>query len=242
MTFLDELSFGFSKKLPLILQTEATECGLACLGMIAGYHGYRTDLATLRRQFPVSLKGATLANLMQIASDLALTTRPLKLELTDLDKLQLPCILHRNFNHFVVLTDVSTTSITIFDPAFGERKMAMQAVSQAFTGVALEVWPNPDFRPQQKKQTIQLRQLMGQVKGLGRSLGQILIFALALEVLALVSPFFMQWVIDNVIVAADRDLLATLAIGFAIVMLMQQVISVMRSWVIMYMSTTLNVQ
>jgi ATP-binding cassette subfamily B protein RaxB len=242
MTILDELSFGFSKKIPLILQTEATECGLACLGMIAGYHGHRTDLATLRRQHPVSLKGATLATLMQIASGLALTTRPLKLELADLDKLKLPCILHWNFNHFVVLSEVGPASITIFDPAFGERKIAMTAASEAFTGVALEVWPNPDFRPQENKQTIRLRQLMGQVSGLGRSLSQVLIFALALEVLALVSPFFMQWVIDNVIVAADRDLLVTLAIGFLIVMLMQQVISVMRSWVIMYMSTTLNVQ
>ena len=242
MTFLDELSFGFSKKIPLILQTEATECGLACLGMIAGYHGHRTDLATLRRQYPISLKGATLGNLMQIASQMELATRPLKLDLEDLDKLRLPCILHWNFNHFVVLTEVTNAAITISDPALGIRKIAMTAVSKAFTGVALEVWPNPDFKPQVRKPAIKLRHLMGQVKGLGRSLGQILVLALALEVLALVSPFFMQWVIDDVIVAADRDLLATLAIGFAILMLMRQIIGVMRSWVIMYMSTTLSVQ
>ncbi|AXI03532.1 peptidase domain-containing ABC transporter [Aquirhabdus parva] len=242
MTFLDELSFGFSKKLPLILQTEATECGLACLGMVAGFYGHRTDLATLRRSYPISLKGATLANLIQIANRLELATRPLKLELEDLDQLKLPCILHWDFNHFVVLKEVHSGSVIIYDPAFGSRKLSMNEVSKSFTGVALELWPNPDFKKKEEVQAVRLRELMGHVKGLWRSLSQILLLALALEVFALVSPFFMQWVIDNVIVTADRDLLATLAIGFGILMLMQQAVSVMRSWVIMYMGTTLNVQ
>src|SRR5471030_181774 len=98
---LDRLSFGFNAKLPLILQTEATECGLACLGMVAGFHGYRTDMATLRRKFPISLKGATLANLIRIADQLELATRPLKLDMEDLGQLKLPCILHWNLNHFI---------------------------------------------------------------------------------------------------------------------------------------------
>ncbi|WP_410209487.1 peptidase domain-containing ABC transporter [Aquirhabdus sp.] len=242
MTFLDELSFGFSKKLPLILQTEATECGLACLGMVAGFYGHRTDLATLRRSYPISLKGATLANLIQIANRLELATRPLKLELEDLDQLKLPCILHWDFNHFVVLKEVHSGSVIIYDPAFGSRKLSLSEVSKSFTGVALELWPNPEFKKKEEIQAVRLRELMGHVKGLWRSLSQILLLALALEVFALVSPFFMQWVIDNVIVTADRDLLATLAIGFGILMLMQQAVSVMRSWVIMYMGTTLNVQ
>ncbi len=242
MTFLDELSFGFSKKLPMILQTEATECGLACLGMVASFYGHRTDLATLRRSYPISLKGATLANLIQIANRLEMATRPLKLELEDLDQLKLPCILHWDFNHFVVLKEVHSGSVTIYDPAFGIRKLSMGEVSKSFTGVALELWPNPEFKKKEEVQSIKLRELMGHVKGLWRSLSQILLLALALEVFALVSPFFMQWVIDNVIVTADRDLLATLAIGFGILMLMQQAVSVMRSWIIMYMGTTLNVQ
>jgi ATP-binding cassette subfamily B protein RaxB len=83
---------------------------------------------------------------------------------------------------------------------------------------------------------------MGRITGMGRSFIQILLLAMALEVLALVSPFFMQWVIDNVIVAADRDLLSTLAIGFGLLMLIQQAIAAVRSWVIIYMGTTLNIQ
>lgn len=242
MSYIDEISFGFGSKIPLILQTEATECGLACLGMVAGYHNYRTDLATLRRQFPISMKGSTLAHLIQIATRLELATRALKLELDGLGQLKLPCILHWNFNHFVVLKEVGPKSITIHDPAFGIRKLSFDEVSKSFTGVALELWPNPGFKPQKPPLTIKLRNLMGRVTGISRSFAQILMLALSLEIFSLVSPFYLQWVIDNVIVSSDHDLLSTLAIGFGLLMLMQQAVSVIRSWVIMYMGTTLNVQ
>ena len=242
MSFLDKISFGFRKKLPLILQTEAAECGLACLGMIASFHGFNTDLASLRQRFPISLKGATLVHLIQIANRLQLTTRPLKLDLEHLSQLKLPCVLHWNFNHFVVLHAVGPKSIEIHDPAFGARTIGMDEVSRSFTGVALEVWPNQEFRQAEERNPVRLRELMGRVTGLGRSFTQILLLAFALEVFTLVSPFYMQWVVDNVIVSADRDLLTTLALGFGLLMLMQQAVSGIRSWVIMYMGTTLNVQ
>ena len=242
MSFLDDLRFGFAPALPMVLQTEATECGLACLVMVASYHGYRSDLATLRRRFSISQKGATLSQMLRIAGELELATRPLKLDLDDLPQLKLPCILHWNFNHFVVLKEVGRNSVTIHDPALGARKLSMAQFSAAFTGVALELWPDTRFEPQEQKQTIRLRALLGRVSGLGRSCAQVLALALALEVFALISPFFMQWVIDNVIVSADRDLLATLAIGFGLLMLVQQALSAVRAWVILYLGTTLNVQ
>ena len=242
MSLLERLSFGLRRKLPLILQTEATECGLACIAMIAGYHGLRTDLATLRRIFLVSVKGSTLGHLMQMAHALNLTTRPVKLELEDLAQLRRPCILHWNFNHFVVLEAVGSNTVTVHDPAFGRRRLRLEEVSGQFTGVALELWPNPGFQPASLRQRIRLRDLMGHVSGLWRSLGQVLLLAATLEVFALVSPFFLQWVIDNVVVSGDRDLLTTLALGFGLLMLMQQGIGTLRSWVIMHLSTTLNLQ
>lgn len=242
MSFFDALSFGLRRKLPQILQTEAAECGLACIAMIAGYYGLRTDLATLRRLFLVSIKGSTLGQLMHMAQSLNLATRPVKLELEDLPQLRLPCILHWNFNHFVVLKAVDRTTVTLHDPAFGLRRLKLDEVSEQFTGVALELWPNTEFKPVTLKQRVKLRQLMGHVTGLYHSLGQILLLAASLEIFALVSPFFLQWVIDNVIVSGDRDLLTTLALGFGLLMLMQQGIAAVRSWVIMHMATTLNIQ
>lgn len=242
MSFFNDLSHDFGARLPLILQSEATECGLACLAMVAGYHHYRIDLATLRRRFPVSLKGSTLAGLIQVAGKLGIATRPLKLGMEHLHQLKLPCVLHWNFNHFVVLKEVRSKSVVLYDPALGIRTVPLDEVSTSFTGVALELWPSPSFKPAKARQTIKLRGLMGRVTGLAASLGQVLLLALALEVFALVAPFYLQWVIDNVIVSADRDLLSTLAIGFALLMLMQQTVGAIRAWVILYMGTTLNLQ
>jgi ATP-binding cassette subfamily B protein RaxB len=242
MSFLNQLSFGFGRKLPVILQTEASECGLACLAMVSNYHGFRTDLATLRRLFLISIKGTTLNYLMTMAQAVGFTTRPVKLELEDLRDLRRPCILHWNFNHFVVLKEVGSRHVVIHDPAMGLRKLSFDEVSAAFTGVALELWPNPGFKRVTFKQSIKLRDMMGHVTGLYRSMGQILLLALSLEVFALVSPLYMQWVVDHAIVAADDDLLTTLAIGFGLLMLMQQAVTTVRAWVIMHMATTLNVQ
>ena len=242
MSFLNQLSFGLGRTLPIALQTEASECGLACLVMVSNYHGFRTDLATMRRLFLISIKGTTLSHLMGMAQAVGFTTRPVKLELEDLKDLRRPCILHWNFNHFVVLKEVGARHVVIHDPAMGIRKLSFEEVSAAFTGVALELWPNPGFKQVTFKQSVKLRDMMGHVTGLYRSMGQVLLLALALEVFALVSPFYMQWVVDHVLVSADRDLLTTLALGFGLLVFMQQAISTVRAWVIMHMSTTLNVQ
>lgn len=85
---------GLSGRLPEIRQAAASECGLACLAMVASYYGRQTDLGTLRREYPVSLKGATLAMVMQIAARLGLSSRPLRLELDHLRSLRVPAILH----------------------------------------------------------------------------------------------------------------------------------------------------
>jgi len=166
MPFLNELSLGFSPTLPVILQTEATECGLACLAMVASFHRHHTDLMTLRRRFSISLKGATLSDVIQIAQKLNMGTRPIKLDLEELDQLKLPCILHWNFNHFVVLKEVNAKTVVIHDPAIGARTLSWGEVSASFTGVALEIWPGAEFKPAKKIPTIRLRQLMGRVSGL----------------------------------------------------------------------------
>ena len=242
MDYLEKLSFGFNKKLPVILQTEVAECGLACLAAVLAYHGHRTDLRTLRQKCPLSLKGANLAHIVRFANELNLTSRALRLELHELDHLKLPCILHWDLNHFVVLRSVGKDAVSIMDPAVGLRKVKLEEVSRKFTGVALELWPNTHFEEKEEKQKIRLMLLLKGVSGIKRSLVQVLVLAAALEVFALVSPFFMQWVIDHVIVTADRNLLTTLVLGFGLLMIVQQLIGLLQSWVGMHLATTLNIQ
>ncbi len=238
---LDALSFG-AGRVPVILQTEAAECGLACLAMVAAPHGLRTDLPTLRQRFSLSLKGATVADLVRMADELRLTARAVRAEMAHLPQLQLPCVLHWDLNHFVVLTELTRKGAVIHDPARGVRRMPLAELSTHFTGVVLELSPAPDFQPRTERQAVTLRQLLGHVTGLKRSLGQIFVLALALEVFMLLSPFFLQWVVDGVLVSADRDLLVTLGIGFALLVLLQVATGAIRSWAVLYLSATLNLQ
>jgi len=235
------LGLGISR-VPVILQTEAAECGLACLAMVASAHGHRTDLPSLRRRFSLSAKGATLGDLVRMADALQLNSRALRAELDELAQLQTPCILHWDLNHFVVLVSFKRGIALIHDPARGMRRLGLDEVSRHFTGVALELQPAPGFLPVQERQRITLRQLLGPVTGLKRSLAQILVLALALEGFVLLSPFFMQWVVDGVVVSGDRDLLLTLAIGFGLLVLIQVATAAARSWAVLVLSATLNLQ
>jgi ATP-binding cassette subfamily B protein RaxB len=229
-------------KLPLLLQTEAAECGLACVGMVASYHGLKTDLPTMRQRFALSLKGASMADLLRLAEELQLNPRAMRAEMEHLDQLELPCILHWDMNHFVVLAKVRRGRAVIHDPARGIRTMPLAELSRHFTGVVLELTPRTDFRPRTERQRVSLRQLLGRVTGLKRSLGQIFVLALALEIFMLLSPFFLQWVVDGALVSADRDLLVTLGIGFTLLVLIQVGTAAIRSWAVLHLSSSLNLQ
>ena len=242
MAAIAGLDFGTRRRLPVFLQTEAAECGLASLGMVASFHGHRVDLAGLRRRFTLSLKGATLAYLMQAAGRLHLAPRALRLELGELPKLRTPCILHWDLNHFVVLASAGPREAVIHDPAAGVRRLPMAEVSRHFTGVALELVPTAEFRPVDDRRRVRLRDLTGPVTGLARSLAQVLLLALALQAFALLAPFYMQWVVDGAVVSADRDLLTVLGLGFLLLAVVQVAVGALRSWVVLYLGTTLNLQ
>jgi len=227
---------------PSILQSEATECGLACLAMVAAFWGHRIDLASMRRRFPVSLKGTTLKSLISMARAMSLQSRPLKLGLNNLDKLKLPCILHWDMNHFVVLTDVDRNGVVIQDPAVGTRRMSMEQVSKHFSGVALELTPDSDFRKVDDTVKFSLVGLMGRVVGLRRGLTQLMLIGVAMQVCSLVLPFYLQWVVDEAIVAGDRSLITVLGSGFLLLVVMQTAMSAFRSWVTTVLATNLNFQ
>jgi ATP-binding cassette, subfamily B, bacterial CvaB/MchF/RaxB len=243
MAMRDALSLGLgSGRVPVILQTEAAECGLACLAMVAAAHGHRVDLPTLRRRFSVSLKGVTLVDMARMSDQMLLLSRALRAEMDDLPQLQMPCVLHWDLNHFVVLVAVRRGVAIIHDPAHGQRRLKLDEVSRHFTGVVLELQPAPGFAPASERQRITLRQLLGPVHGLRRSLGQIFLLALALEAFVLLSPFFMQLVVDDVLVSADTDLLVTLGIGFALLVVVQAATAAVRSWSVLVLSAQLNLQ
>jgi len=232
----------FGRRVPMILQTEAPECGIACVAMIASYHGLRTDLSAMRLRLAPSMKGVTLQHIAAIADTLKMSFRGVQAPMSALGMLRLPAILHWDMNHFVVLTRVDGGKITVMDPARGKRILALDEVSRHYTGVAAELTPATGFAARDEREKVSVWQLFGSAQGLQGTIGQILILSITLEVFAIASPFFVQIVVDRVVVGRDEDLLTVLGIGFALLAMMQVAVTAVRGWLGVYLSTMLNVR
>jgi len=236
------LNFGGQGRLPVIQQTEAAECGLACLAMISSYHGRRIDLNTLRRRHPVSLKGATLRALVQVASQMHFVSRPLRFELGHLKRLQMPTIVHWDMSHFVVLKSVTSRGILVHDPALGKRFYPIAEASKHLTGVALELSPSEGFRPKDERARLPFSTFWTQLHGSRHALIQILILSAFLEIFVIASPFYLQLTIDEVVARGDSDLLIVLALGFGLLGAIKVGTTAIRSLVILVVQNVLHFQ
>ncbi len=239
---INKLDMHLRHRVPLVHQTESSECGLACLAMICGNYGKNIDMIALRQQFNLSARGATLAGLTRIAEQLGLTTRPLSLPLNQICSIKMPCILHWEFNHFVVLVSVNRTRAILHDPARGRRTINLEELSDSFTGVALEVWPSSEFTANTVLSRLSLSKLMSSVHGLKRTLGKIFCLSLVIEAISLMIPIGTQLVMDHAIPAGDYSLVSVICIGLILFLLLQTAVSMLRAWSSLVMSTLINVQ
>ena len=210
--------------------------------MIANAHGQHWHLMDLRHKFPQSLKGANLKQLIDHSLVLGFNARPVRLELEELHQLRMPCILHWDLNHFVVLQKINGNKITLLDPALGIRVVSHAEVSQHFTGIALELTPQADFKITPPPKAFPLSMLTGKLQGFGKSALQILALALVLELFAIFMPMFNQAVVDDVLTSGDHELLSVLVAGFAIILLIQSALSYARSWWVMVLSQSVSIQ
>ena len=227
---------------PVILQSEAPECGIACIAMIASHHGHLTDLSAMRLRLSPSLKGVTLKHLAQIGEAMGMTSRGVQVPLESLGKLNLPAILHWDMNHFVVLTEISGRKLTVHDPARGKRVLTVDEASKHFTGVAMEFTPTQTFRKTDERERIRSWQLLGVASGLKGTIAQILMLSFALEVFAIAMPFFLQLVVDRVVVGRDKDLLTVLGLAFIVLVVISVAVTAVRAWVGVYLSTNINLK
>lgn len=235
-----DLGFLTRSRVRLVRQTEIAECGLASLTMIANYHGLDIDLGTMRRRFAPSLRGAALRSLIGLADKIGLTPRAVKLPLGQLAHLHVPCVLHWDMNHYVVLERVKGDKALVHNPDGRSAWMPMSEVSHHFTGVALELRPSDDFETGQQRERLKLSQLWRRMTGMKRALAQVLVLSLVLQAFVLASPYYMQIAIDNALPALDSDLLAVLALGFGLFTLINAGASLLRSFVLLVAGTSLG--
>ncbi|RHW75540.1 peptidase domain-containing ABC transporter [Colwellia sp. RSH04] len=243
---ITHLNFSTNKTVPFILQSEIAECGLASMAMIASFHGHKLDMPAMRKRFSANLKGMNLQQLIELADSLGLASRALQCPIDEVYKLATPCILHWDLNHFVVLTKVSgkgqSAKFSVNDPAVGKRTLTIDELSKHFTGICLELTPTSKFEVKEEQAKMKFTQLWSSMSGLKGGLFKLIGLSLVLQLFALMTPYYMQWVVDEVLISFDKPLLTVLAIGFALIAIISVVTNAVRSWLILRLSSLLNMQ
>jgi len=239
---MSSFEWPWTRRLAPILQSEAAECGLASLAMVARHFGHRVDLAGLRRRFAGSLDGLNLRQLMAAASALDLAPRAVRLEVEELGQLALPAILHWDLNHFVVLEAVAAKHAVVLDPARGRVRVALSAIGRHFTGVALELHPSADFKPIEAQVQTRLTDLWSQLANFRPAIVQVLALSLLVQLASLASPLFMQIVVDDAVNQSDGSLLVVVLLGFGFIYVLQSVTRFLRTWVTVCLGQSLTFQ
>lgn len=229
------------RKTPMVLQSEAMECGLACMSMTMATFGRSLDLGALREKYPVSLRGMSVARMMDIADKEGFLLTAYEAGAGDLGPLKLPGILHWKGQHFVVLTRYELgKSVTIHDPAVGIRNLTWSQFEDGFSGVACDIEPLASMKQETKASRLPMFSLVKQTFGYKEMLLKMLLLAFLAEGLLMVSPLLLQTVVDEVIPVRDDKLLWALGVGFAGLAILKAGMTLVRSWLSMALTGMLS--
>ena len=202
------------RRIPVVRQLSATECGSACLAMVLSYFGKTVPPDELRSIMGVGRDGASALSILNAASWYGLRGRGVKLELDELQWLTPGAILHWEFNHFVVFERVRGGTIEIVDPALGRRRVPLEQFGRSFTGVALLLEQSDAFEPNVPG----ARPIWRQVRSIIAESGQwsrIIVVSLLLELFALALPVLTGAIVDRVVPRGDMHLLGVFCVGLA---------------------------
>ena len=226
--------------LPVIRQVQLSECGHVCIAMVSAYHGHHIDLQSLRAIQEPTINGSTLLHVMQILEQLKFQTRAIRVDVKALEQVQCPAILHWNMNHFVVLKSMHSNHAIIHDPSLGKRKVSLNELSNAFTGIVLEVEKAPDFTPIQSAQKLRFLDILKGIEGLKSSLIVLLLLSFTIEVFALINPIFMQYITDNVLGSSSLNNLYVVASGFIFLICCHTGVEYLRSHFTIFLTNTIS--
>lgn len=192
------------KKTPTVFQMEATECGAASLSMIFGYFGKFLPLEQMRIETGVSRDGCNAGNIMRAAKRYGLECKGFRKEPEALREIETPCIIHWNFNHFVVFEGFKKGYAYLNDPAVGRRKLTMEELDEGFTGIILTFKLTEAFEREKLKNTT-WSLIAGRLKGQYGVLFKLFYVGLLLVFPGLVLPALSQIFIDDILIGGYTD-------------------------------------
>jgi ATP-binding cassette, subfamily B, bacterial CvaB/MchF/RaxB len=230
------------KSVPLVLQQEAAECGLACLSMVAQYFGAQAQIEDLRSRFEVSSRGTSLQDIAKWADQIGINARCIELTADELKQLTTPAVLHWAGNHWVVLTRVDSKGLQIQDPAQGERWVGWREAREHFSGFAADFVQRAHILRTPPKPRLQFGSLMRSFPGMWGAVFQLFMVSVVLEIIALLTPYYTQIVMDHVLVTGDRDLLTIVALGTGFLLVFQTAFTAIRGWAGVVLSQNVGFQ
>jgi NHLM bacteriocin system ABC transporter peptidase/ATP-binding protein len=228
------------RRTPTILQMEALECGAACLAMIFASYGLWIPLEQLRVACGVSRDGSKAGNILKAARRFGFVAKGFRKEPATLHELPMPCIIHWNFNHFVVLEGIDRGRVHINDPAVGRRQIGMAELDAAFTGVVLALVPSKEFKKAGSKPRA-LRILLRELSGSKPAVALLLAISVALVVPGIAIPAFSKIFVDDILIQhADRWFIPLL-IGMAVTAIARALVTACQQSLLLRLETKLTV-
>ena len=191
-------------KTPTVYQMEATECGAASLAMVLGYFGKSLPLEKLRIETGVSRDGCNMKNIMRAGKKFGLEVHGYRKDLDGLFELPVPCIIHWNFNHFVVWEGRKGDVCYINDPAQGRRKLTVEDIDDCFTGVVLTFALTDAFEKSHESETMRSF-VMQRLKGQLGAVNALVCLGFFLMIPGIVVPVFSKVFIDDILLGGNDD-------------------------------------
>jgi NHLM bacteriocin system ABC transporter peptidase/ATP-binding protein len=228
------------RRTPTVLQMEAVECGAAALAMVLAHHGAWIPLEQLRVACGVSRDGSKASNIVKAAHNFGLAAKGFRKEPSTLHELPMPCIIHWNFNHFVVLEGIDGDHVSINDPAIGHRVLDMSELDLAFTGVALAMEPTEAFRKVGSKPE-GLRLLLRELRGSRGPVALVIAVSLALIIPGIVIPGFSKIFVDEILIQNNESWLKPLLIGMGATALFRALVTGLQQSLLLRLQTKLAV-
>ena len=212
-------------KVPVVMQMEALECGAASLAMILAYYGKWIPLEQVRLDCGVSRDGSNARNVLRAARSYGLAAKGYRYEPEDLKKSgKFPCIIHWNFNHFVVLNGFRRDKAVLNDPAKGTYTVSMKAFDEAFTGICLFFEPGEDFKPEGKPQSM-IGYAKQRLTGAGTAIVFVTLTAVISSLLGIITPAFSRVFLDRLLTGENPDWLIPFTLALAGISVIQLVVA-----------------
>lgn len=192
-------------KVPVVMQMEALECGAASLTMILAYYGKWVPLEQVRADCGVSRDGSNAKNVLKAARSYGLTAKGYRYEPEDLKKNgKFPCIVHWNFNHFLVLNGFKGNKAYLNDPAKGNYSVSMETFDKSFTGICLMFEPGEDFQPGGKPKSM-LAFAKKRLVGAGAAVAFVILTTVIASLIGIIQPAFSRIFLDRLLTGENPD-------------------------------------